>query len=60
MEIKITGTADEIQKLFISLKQDDKQLDVKELCKYMAEHNANFKRYLAQHPEWPDLEEDNK
>lgn len=33
MEIKITGTPDEIKKLFIALKQDDKQLDVKELYK---------------------------
>ena len=60
MEIKITGTPDEIEKLFIALKQDDKQLDVKELYKYTAEHGANFKRYLAQHPEWSDLEGDNK
>ena len=60
MEIKITGTPDEIKKLFVALKQDDKQLDVKELYKYTAEHDANFKRYLAQHPEWPDLEDNNK
>lgn len=60
MEIKITGTPDEITKLLIDLKHDDKQFDAKKLYKDMAKYNANFKRYLAQHPEWPDLEDNNK
>lgn len=42
MEIKITGTPDEIEKLFIALKQDDKQLDVKELYKTMAVDHSTW------------------